>query len=90
MLAKYIRLGIPVARITVSYIISARHIETAIIALWVSGRKPTKHLIKMEIAVMLYINGSNGADDWVTEEQLVEYNEKASLVAKKLYPTFYK
>lgn len=82
--------GIPVSIVTFKAVVSALHLEIAVIAIFTKGKGPTKKLIKEEILNMIRIGGLDGASDWVSETDYEEYIEKARNVTRKLYPTFYK
>lgn len=90
MKANLLHKGTPVAKMNISFLIRAVDIEAAIIGIWVLGERPTKKRIIQEIRNMLYSGGADGSPDWVSEDHVTEYEEKARKRSQKLFPTFYK
>lgn len=90
MKATLLHKNIPVARIKISFLVRASHIETSIIQIWLNGHKATKRKIVEEIQNMFYSGGLDGCANWVNNDDRDEYSEKAKEHAKKLFPTFYK
>lgn len=82
--------GTPVKRINISFLISAFHIETAIIGIWVNGLAATKSRINEEIHDMFYSGGDDGWANWISSEHHEDYIKSAKQHAQKLFPTFYK
>lgn len=90
MIATHIYKEVPVRIITLKFVVSALHIETAAVALLTRGDKPTKKLINSELENMLRSGGSDGATDWVDENDIEMHIKEARNITRKLYPTFYK
>jgi hypothetical protein len=82
--------NVPVGFMTLKFSFDSFHLECAVIAIFLRGIKPNKGLIKEEIKNMLRSGGSDGAVDWIHENDYEAYIEKARAFTQKNYPTFYK
>jgi hypothetical protein len=78
------------AILNIKYIVTAYHLETATIAIWIDGRKATKSEIIRETRNMLFSGGSDGAANWNHVDDSEPYHDMAKEHVKQLFPTFYK